>query len=338
MSPIRKNLMVGLTVLVGLVLLGVLLLKFGAAPAAMFGAKRITVELVVARADGLSVGSSVNYLGVNVGNVTFIDRTPDQKAVLIRAQIDANHPPPANVVGRLRSQIVGGSSNVSLEIPEGQQPEGHLAANAKIPATFLGLDILPPEFAQLATELRLTAQQFRESKLIDHLDEAVRTVNVQLTKAGKLMDSIDATINDSKVRDDIKATVANVRTATETANRITTNLEKFSKDLDGIGKNVNGVTVKAEVTIDKTQAHIDDLSKQLGDRLVQTGQLLDRFNSIAMKVDQGKGTAGQIINDPKLYDSLVNTAQELNLTITQLKLLVQQWTDEGVYLKLNNKK
>src|SRR5437016_6850287 len=116
MSPFRKNLAVGFTVLIAAILMGVMLLKFGAAPARWFGPKRLPIELVVDRADGISVGSSVTYRGVNVGNVTAIRRSPDQIQVIIDALVDAKLPPPGNVTGRIRSQIVGGGSTISLEV------------------------------------------------------------------------------------------------------------------------------------------------------------------------------------------------------------------------------
>src|SRR5207302_9176298 len=118
--------MVGVTMLVALVLLGVLLLKFGAIPAHWFGPARIPVQIHVARADGLSVGSSVNYLGVNVGNLTAVRRTADETEVILDAQIDGKNPPPANVVALVRSQIVGGGSNISLEVHAPDQPSGKL--------------------------------------------------------------------------------------------------------------------------------------------------------------------------------------------------------------------
>jgi ABC-type transporter Mla subunit MlaD len=267
--------------------------------------------------------------------VTALSRTPDQKRVRIEAQVDEANPPPANVVGRIRSQIVGGGSNVALEVPEGQQPQGRLQAHAKVEAVFLGVDLLPPEFAQLATELRLMAQQLRESKLTEHLDQTIVTVRTQVEHAGKLIDSLNDVVADPKLREDLRQSMAQIRTATETANRIGANLEKFTGDLDRIGQNLNTVSENANTTITKTQAHIDELSKQMNDRLIQVATLLDRFQSIAMKIDQGQGTAGKLINDAKLYESLVETSKELNLTITDLKLLVKQWTDEGVYLKLN---
>ena len=66
--------------------------------------------------------------------------------------------------------------------------------------------------------------------------------------------------------------------------------------------------------------------------------ILDRFQSVATKVDQGQGTAGKLINDPKLYEALLDSSQELSLTIKDLKRLVEQWEQEGVSLKLGGKK
>jgi phospholipid/cholesterol/gamma-HCH transport system substrate-binding protein len=334
MSSFRKNLMVGLTMLVGLVLFGYLLFKFGAAPAALFARDRLHVQMQAERASGLSVGSSVNYLGVNIGQVSAIYRTPDQTQVIIEATVDAKNPPPANVEGRIISQVVGGGSSVSLEVPDGK-PAGRLTANAKIPATYVGVDLLPPEYTELATELRLTAQQLRKSNVVEHLDDALQTVNIELKHAGHLIDALDQTIGDPQLRTDLHASLANIRTATETANRVGDHLDKFGAKLDQIGDHLNSATTNADQLITKTQTHIDDVSKNIDERLLQVSKLLEQFQSIAGKIDQGKGTAGMLVNDPKLYESLVDTSKELTQTIKDLKLLVEQWTEEGVYLHLN---
>jgi virulence factor Mce-like protein len=327
--------MVGVTMLVGLVLLGALMLKFGAIPAHWFGPARIPITVLVERADGLSVGSSVNYLGVNVGNITAIHRNADQTEVVIEAQIDGTRPPPANVVALVRSQIVGGGSTIALEVPAPDRPAGAMKAGSQVKGVFVGIDVLPPEFARLAEELRLTSKQLRESKLAEHLNDTVLTVKEQVEHAGKLIDSLDSLVSDPKMREDLKASLAQIRTATESANRIEGKLEKFTDNLDQFGQKLNTVSDNANATITKTQGHIDELSKQMNDRMLQVSRLLEQFQSIATKVNDGKGTAGQFINDPKLYENLVDTSKELTLTIKDLKLLVKQWTDEGVYLKLN---
>src|SRR5581483_6181602 len=175
-------------------------------------------------------------------------------------------------------------------------------------------------FAELATELRLTAKQFRESNVVLHMDE-------QLQHLGQVIDSVKGYIDDPKIRDDLKQSVANLRTATEKADKIGDNLDQFTQHLDQLSTETRGA-------IQKTQSHIDDISKSTGDRLVQLAASLDQLQQIVQKINQGKGTAGQFVNDPKLYESLVDTTQELNLTIKDLKRLVEQWEQEGVSLKM----
>jgi len=64
------------------------------------------------------------------------------------------------------------------------------------------------------------------------------------------------------------------------------------------------------------------------------GNVLDRLDSVANKIDQGKGTAGLLVNDARLYQGLVDTSKDLNLTIKDLQRVVQQWEQEGIALKL----
>jgi phospholipid/cholesterol/gamma-HCH transport system substrate-binding protein len=333
MNLYRKNLMVGVTMLFGLVLLAFMIIKFGDVPAKLIAGSKTPVTFDAARADGLTAGSSINYLGVNVGSVSDVHRSPDQTYVIINALVDSHPRLPANLEGRIRSQLVGGGSSLNLELT-GPVPQGELEPHARLKAEYVGVDVLPPEFASLAKDLRLTSAQFRNSHLIDNLNQTLRSVREQVEHAGTLVDHFDKTVvdldqvaGDPKMRDDLRASIAQIRTATATADRISANLEKFSQ-------RANQLADTANTTLTKTDAHMDQVFKQLADRLDTTARVLDNLRSITAKIDTGKGTAGLFLNDPKLYQSLVDTSRELNLTITDLKRLVEQWEQEGLHLNL----
>jgi phospholipid/cholesterol/gamma-HCH transport system substrate-binding protein len=280
------------------------------------------------RADGLSDGSPVLYRGVIVGQVTGVTRDPDQKHVYIKIMVDAAPPLPANLDGAIRTAgLVGGGAQLILECPPGQEPAGQLAAGQPINAHFVGLDILPPEFAQLATELRETSRQFRESRIVEHLDQ-------QVQRAGDVMTSVQKLIDDPKMRADLTASIDNLRATSDSAKRIGANFEKFSGDLNNMTGDARATIGDVRAAVAKTQGHVDDLSKQLNDRLVQVSALLDQFQAIAAKVNKEQGTAGMLVNDPKLYENLVDTTQELKLTVADLHRLAQQWEQEGLSLKM----
>jgi phospholipid/cholesterol/gamma-HCH transport system substrate-binding protein len=320
MSPYRRNILVGVTVILALVFLGWMILKFGDRPAKIFATPTMPITFISDRGDGLGDGSNITYRGVSVGRVKTVKRGPDGKEVIIEAEVDTTPPLPANVQGEIvMLSALGGTSTLALQLTD-QQEQGQLQSGAKLRARFLGLQFLPPEFADLARELRLSAQQFRESKVIQHIDE-------QVTKAGKVLDSANEFIADPKLREDIKTAAANIRSASETINRVGTKLDKLSDQ-------ASATMTDVRQTVTKGGENLDSISKQVGDRLTQIAKTLDHFESMANKIDTGRGTAGQLVNDPKLYQALVDSARELNLTITDLRRLVEQWEQEGVSLKL----
>jgi len=328
MSPYRRNVLVGATVLLALGILAWMILKFGGNVITPFTAAKIKVEFVGDRSDGISDGSAIVYRGVAVGQVLSVNLEQDLQRVRVVGEVVSKPALPGNVRAYIRTTgLIGSGAQLVLDT-NGKPPEGQLTANQQIDTKFIGLaELLPPEFGMLADDLRKTSQQFRESKLIEHLDQ-------QVQRAGELMKSVQTVVDDPKLRKDITDSVANLRSATETVNRIGSNVEDFSKDLKKLSDNTNGALDDARVTIKKTQDHIDDISKQLNGRLEQVATLLSQFQSIAGKIDKGDGTAGALVNDPKLYQSLVDTSRELNATIKDLKRLVEQWEQEGISFKL----
>jgi phospholipid/cholesterol/gamma-HCH transport system substrate-binding protein len=327
-SPYRRNILVGVVVLGALIFLGWMILKFGDQPAKLFAKPTMPIYFTALRADGVAEGSPVLYQGVNVGRITGVKRSENGKDVTIDAQVDVAPPLPSNVEGAIIAQsVLGAGAGISLQLL-GPEPMGQLTEKTTLTARYVGLALFPSTFEGLAGELRTTAIQFRESRILDHLDQ-------QVLKAGEVMDSVKSLLDDKEMRADLKTSLANVRTATETANRIGTNLEKFSTELEKLGKEANATVGQARVTLTKADEQVADLTKQVGQRLTQVAKLLETFQSISAKIDKGQGTAGQLVNDQRLYESLVQTSRELNATVKDLKRLVEQWEEEGISFKLS---
>ena len=191
----------------------------------------------------------------------------------------------------------------------------------------MGLNLFPPALSQTADqigsmseEIRKTAKELRESGTIEDLDTTIKTINTQAGKAGQAFDSMQSLLGDPKTRDNLKVAVANIRSTTD--------------KLDKLADSLQNTTATASVAFKDAQGRIDDLSKQVGDRLTQIASLLSNVQSITEKIDKGQGSAGQFVNDPKLYQGLVDSTRELNATVVDLKRLIEQWEEEGVDLHL----
>ncbi len=328
-----KNLIVGASVLIGMGMLGWMILKFGGVMAQPFAGAQKSVTLVSTRADGISPGSAVLFLGVNVGQVVDVTVSSDLTKVIMHARLTATARVPANVHGVIRSQsLISGSNALFLETTG--TPQGIIADNAELTADVGEGSLLPKEFTALAEDLRLTSRQFRESSVVARLDETLAQATKQLAKAGEVMETTQKLIGDPAMKKDLQQAIANAREVTESAKRVTAGMEKFVGTLDNVSAETLGAVRQAKTTFASSEQDIHAISKQLGERLTQVAGILDTFQAISQKIDKGQGTAGLLVNDPKLYESLVDSAKQMNLVMADLKRLAEQWEQEGVTLKL----
>lgn len=322
MSSRTRNLITGVVVLVALVVLAWMILTFSGRAMGIFKPKGTPVTFIADRSDGLADGSPVYYRGVQIGKVLSVVRNADNIHVRIAAEVD-NHPPlPSNLAGQIKAQsALGNSSEIELSVMGA--PRGQLAEDAQIPVTYSGLSLLPPEVTDFVT-------QVQRQKLVQHVDDAIVTLRAQLNKAGQVMDNVQEVIGDPRLRQDLRNTVANVRSATERADRISANLEKLTV-------NANETMTDVHAAVNKTSRNMDQVTRQVGVDLDRLGVVFHQFEEISQKINKGNGTASALINDPKLYDELTDTARELNVVAASLARLVDQWEHEGVSLKLGGK-
>jgi phospholipid/cholesterol/gamma-HCH transport system substrate-binding protein len=343
MSPYKKNILVGLTVLVALILLGWMILRFSDAPFAIFKQEQMPVHFVATAAEGIGEGSPISYRGVVVGRVSQVRLNDDNLTVRIDALMDTKPQLPANVQGLIRSQLIGGGASIYLVLapvrnpasaatnpvtqPSETQPVGTLEPGQEIHARFVGIDILPPEFTSLATdlkatseELRLIGQEVRQSNMIPKLADTVTSLKATVERAGNTIDSVQSLVTDEQMRADLRQTMANFRATSDSAGRIAANLEK--------------ITAKVDTRVDQIGESADARLTQLGSQLEQVANILRSFESAAAKLDQGKGSAAMLLNDPRLYENLYDTSRQLSETIATFRRLVEQWEQEGLHFKL----
>jgi phospholipid/cholesterol/gamma-HCH transport system substrate-binding protein len=310
MSPRRRNVLVGLVVLVGLGSVVWMVLLFAGRLANIVSTPGLHITITADRADGISDGSTIYYLGTEVGRVERIYRGGDNRSVVIVADVNKKPPLPSNVHAVIqKTSALGSASAISLELNDDKPSDNPLSDQASLVGSYEGSGLIPKGFAQLADDMR-------KQNLIPHLDETVVSIKEQSEKAGQLLGSMQQLIGDDKTREDLRTAVTNIRTASESAARVGANLEKFSDNLQAITVQTSGAMSDVRVAAGKI------------------GTVLEHIDSVTAKIDQGKGTAGMLVNDPKLYQGLVDTNKELKASITDLQRLIQQWEQEGVTLKL----
>jgi phospholipid/cholesterol/gamma-HCH transport system substrate-binding protein len=311
MSAYQRNVLVGVVVLVGLGMLAWMILQFANKAATFFLTSGMKITLTTQRAEGVADGSPVTYKGVNVGRVTGVRRVLTQangEDIIIDALIEADPPLPANLHGRIKqTSLLGASATIELEPVDAAKVSGNkaaytfLAEGANLPADYV------PDLTSLGDNVRELSGSMQ-----------------------KLIESVDEVIGDPKVKEDIKVSLKNARETLESANRVAAKLEQISASIEKQSNNAGEAISEVRVTVKDARGEVKRISDNLNQRLQQIAESLQHFQSIVQKVDQGKGTAGQLVNDPKLYESMADTAAELNLMVKDMRRLIQQWEQEGI--------
>jgi phospholipid/cholesterol/gamma-HCH transport system substrate-binding protein len=334
MTTSQKNLIVGVTVLAGLVILGWMILEFGGVAARPFAGPQSYITITADRGDGLGAGAPVLFRGVGVGQVMSTTVAEDLGSVIIRARLHSKAKVPANVTGVIRAQgLMSGGNAIFLE-PNPGAAEGLLKDGDTITARAGSLELLPKQFADLADDLRQTSRQFRDSGVVQHLDETLQQATRQLAQAGDVMKSVNELVGDPQMKKDLQASAASLKDVLASAKRITGDVEKFTGTLESLSGKASSAIDKAGSAFGAAEAKVETVAKQVGERLTQVASLLESFKSIGQKMNKSEGTAGLMVNDPKLYQSLVDSAKQMSLVMTDLKRLVEQWEQEGLALRL----
>ena len=346
MTNYRRNVLVGATVLLGLVILGWMVVQFGDAVAAPFAEKTVAISFLADRADGVGSGSPVLFQGVNVGRVTGLRRTDDGLRIDIDARVDAAPPLPGNVEGVIKlTSFVGSGSAIVLQVPAGEPPTGALAEGARLPAQFVGFDIVPPNVGDLTEQVRTAVARFNELDLLSN-------VNDKVTRAGAVLDQAEALLADGEVQGDVRETIANARAATESFKAVGQTAQQVAGVVAGrvepiladtteavasarrSAAGVEAVVVKVDGAVANTRAEVDALMAQADRRLAEAGEAMDKVNGILAKVQNGDGTAGRLVNDPRAYEALVDSLRLLQATLSDAQRYIQQVEQEGLKVGL----
>ncbi len=301
MTERARNLAVGLTVLIGLALLAVLMIAFAGLPEAFQAGNKI--HMLFEQTYDIEPGDSVYLRGKDVGVVTEVDFTEGdlRKGVTISARIDSDIRLPRNIQARVYTKGLVGKGYLSL-LPEGDipadAPDEFYAANETI--TLQGMHdssagLLPPPLLQAFEDFGKLAKNLNE--LITPEEETAGTQPAGSQPTTQPMPA------------GLKGTVA-----------------RLNRTLD----TMNGFFAKGDTSL--TAA--DELIRQLILDAQDVSKVLHSLQKTVDTLNEGEGTAGKLLNDPKLYDNLVHVTEQMDEMIKDFRRLAKTWETQGMGVKL----
>lgn len=353
MTDIRRNLLVGLFVLGGLICLGILIVVFGETRG-LFG-KRYTVIAKFDSITGVRSGTDVTLAGVWVGNVLdikMVNPSRPNEGVKVVLEIDPKFSIPAGSRAIVETPLMGQPS-INIRPPTETIKLLPKDGTAEIYGSVKGAleSVIDPKFmaamektttqigmlAEALTPAAKAVQNLLEQRTITQVEAATATpqevtanLYTAVERLHKVLKHFDTVLGDPAVQSNIKETLANFRAASEDAKQAVESLRIFSQDARNTAVGARQVIAKVDATVDTTHQYIEDIGRKLLASTDQLSKLLDNLNAVSLDAAEGQGTVGMMLRDPHLYDELMLTIQRLGDAAAEMKILIKQWQKQGL--------
>ncbi len=305
----KRNIIVGIFVVGSLSALVWLIFKFQDLPGVIskLGSYQVFVQFPTAM--GVQRDTDVYLSGYRIGNVTEVmapkirrdlNTGKEYHQTVIVLSINKQYANiPSNVEVKLMTRGLG-SSYIELKVNPDALPAPPHDPNQ--PETiYLVKDMW------LQGSIGMTSEFFPEEsqKKFEGLIEIITT----LTK------NLNDVVGDPNTKTNFKSIMANLSDASKKASDMLEELRKFS---------TTGTTIlqNFEKDINKFVTATTTTSEELNKTLASMRVTIDKINS-------GQGSAGKLVNDAQLYESLVETSEEMRKMLEEIKSFMAMANEKG---------
>jgi len=338
----RRNIIVGVFVVAGMCALGWLVFKFGDLPRIVSKVGSYDLFVQFPTSPGVEPDTPVRFCGYQIGRVTAVKPPKVMKDLetgvfyhqtLVVLSIDNEYSDiPADVEVKLMTRGLG-SSYIELKLThyDVNEPTGPVLAKG----------------SKLQGSTGVTSEFFpaESQKKLDDL----------ITSLVEVMYSANTIIGDPNNQENIKVTLANLAEASKQASdrlrEAKQTLERVERTLADASKAIE----QARPAIQDAQPAIADFRKFMNtgstvltnvdvkaERLVvalvdasgELGKTLSELRAIVEEVNSGEGSLAKLVNDGKLYESLLETVERLELLLKEITAFVSRAREKGLPIKL----
>ncbi len=266
------------------------------------------VYSIYERVDGLTPARPVTINGFQIGQVNRIYFHPNKDGrLIVEMSINTDFTIPKSSIARINSTSLMGDKSVEL--------------------------ILANDYSNILED----GDTLNSEIMLSLTEEVNRQVLPLKQKAESLIGSIDTAMTlvtsflNDQTRNNFIATFASVRRSFETLENTTkeidllvtdnrVNLTRLIENITSISKGLKDNESNLSAIIANAESISDTIAKaNIGETLRSLNTALSQSEEIFKKVNDGTGTAGKLINDPKLYDDMAKAAEQLNLLLLDVK-------------------
>ncbi|WP_423146112.1 MlaD family protein [Rubrolithibacter danxiaensis] len=263
--------------------------------------------------EGLTVSKPVLVNGFQIGRVSQLTLLPSGK-ILAQFKVDPKYEIPSNTIARLESTDLLGGKAVVFELGAGKNyaKDGD-TLNANIEKNLLE---------------QVEPIQKKAEKIIGRLDSLLISLNATLSP------EFQKNVNQSF------ASIANtMQTLEGTTKKVDNLVGSESNRLSSIFSNLESITGNLKNNNEKISSIMSNMDKISNDfasanfkqTIENANKAVEDLQIAVNKVNSGKGSLGQLLNDEKLYNNLTNAAGNLDKLMIDLKANPKRYVSFSIF-------
>jgi phospholipid/cholesterol/gamma-HCH transport system substrate-binding protein len=268
---------------------------------------------------GLASSNPVMINGLQVGTVYSITTDKNMKEILVNMNLTKDVNIPANSFAYIKNNPLGVTA---IDIKLGNATE-YLPKNDTIQTgTTAGM------LEEAAQEIRPVLGQVRNA--VRSLDSVLMTVNSVVDPTAKNnIRGILQNLNNTTAGLTVSAASLQSLLNTQTG-ALAKSLENVSSFTGNLANNNDKLTA-VMTNLDKTTTNLSNL--ELDKTLNTLNATIADLRASLGKLNTTDGTAGMLLNDPKLYNNLASTANKLNVLLDDIKTNPKRYISFSVFGK-----
>lgn len=248
------------------------------------------------RVDGLASGNLVYMNGVKIGSVRNIELTTDARVrVLLAIELDVNIP----VDSKARITSSGLIDGKSVVIERGTSDE-YVEFGGEIEGIYV--DSIMETLAE------------RGEGLGDDISASFNELNQFLMQLNNTLDE--------ESRESLGISIKNIETTTTAVSELLSSrqqeLEETISSADRMMAQLDTMVTDTRPRADSLMANLQNSSEELKKVSRELDQTVSQLNQLLLKINEGEGTIGRLVNDPSLYHNADSLSIELRNLIREI--------------------
>ena len=172
------------------------------------------------------------------------------------------------------------------------------------------------------------------SQLIDGIKTFVDNANIIIGNKENQTNFEVTLANLTAVTEQAKTTLKSIEkladTGTSTLAHAETRLDEIVTAANDTSKDFREFVNAGTKLIKNTDERSDDITKVFIDAVEEMGKTSTQLRLVMEKVNAGQGTVARFINDPMLYDKLVDDTKQLDEVLTSMKAVIDKIEEKGL--------